>query len=92
MGWRNTYQQLGDFDRSSETYTQAEKLAKRVDAADSKLATIKHRIADIAQMRLNTRQAQKVYEEILDIMPNDEKSSAYIGGYLLFAGQSGGCD
>ncbi len=74
IGLANTYQQLGDFDRSSETYTAAEKLAKRVDAADSKVATIKHRIADIAQLRLNTRQAQKVYEEILDIMPNDEKA------------------
>lgn len=74
MGLANTYQQLSDFDRASETYLSAERLARRVEADVSKLVAIKHRIADIAQMRLNTRQAQKVYEEILELDGTDEKS------------------
>lgn len=74
MGLANTYQQLSDFDRANDTYVAAEKLARRVSADSTKIVSIKHRIADIAQMRLNTRQAQKVYEEILDIDTSDEKA------------------
>lgn len=74
MGLANTYQQLSDFDRASETYSNAEKLARRVNADSSKIVSIKHRIADIAQMRLQTRQAQRVYEEILEFDGTDEKS------------------
>ena len=74
VGLANTYQQLGDFDRASETYGSAERMARRIEAAPEKLAMIKHRIADIAQLRLNTRQAQKVYEDILELTPNDEKA------------------
>lgn len=74
MGLANTYQQLSDFDRAGETYSNAEKLARRVKTDASKIVSIKHRIADIAQMRLNTRQAQRVYEEILEVDKLDEKS------------------
>lgn len=74
MGLANTYQQLSDFDRAGETYINAEKLARRVNAETSKIVSIKHRIADIAQMRLNTRQAQRVYEEIIELDKTDEKS------------------
>lgn len=74
MGLANTYQQLSDFDKASDTYLDAEKLARRVNADTSKIISIKHRIADIAQMRLNTRQAQRVYEEILEYDKTDEKS------------------
>jgi tetratricopeptide (TPR) repeat protein len=70
----NTYQQLGDFERSSQTFGAAERLARRIDAPASKLAEIKHYVAEIHQMRLNTRQAQKLYEEILELVPTDEKA------------------
>lgn len=70
----NTYQQLGDFDNSSQTFASAERLARRIEAPVSKLVEIKHFIADINQMRLNTRQVQKVYEEILVAMPDDERA------------------
>lgn len=74
LGLANTYQQLSDFDRAGQTYANAEKLARRVNVDPSKIVNIKHRIADIAQMRLNTRQAQRVYEEILELDSTDEKS------------------
>lgn len=70
----NTYQQLGDFEKASQTYSSAERMARRVEAPATKIVEIKHYIADINQMRLNTRQSQKVYEEILIVAPEDERA------------------
>ncbi|MCA9883197.1 MAG: tetratricopeptide repeat protein [Anaerolineae bacterium] len=69
-----TYQQLGDFDRANQTYVASERLARRIDAPVERLVQIKQYIADISQMRLNTRQAQRVYEEILEIQPENERA------------------
>lgn len=74
MDLAQTYQQLGDFDRANQTFGTAERLGRRIDARPEKLSRIKHAQADIAQMRLNTRQAQKIYEEIIEIAPDDEKA------------------
>jgi predicted TPR repeat methyltransferase len=35
---------------------------------------IKHRIADIDQMRLDIRKAQRTYEEIVELDPDDERA------------------
>lgn len=70
----NTYQQLGDFERASQTFAASERLARRISAPTKKLIEIKHAIAEINQMRLNTRQVQKVYEEILELAPDDERA------------------
>lgn len=69
-----TYQQLGDFDRASETFQASELLARRINSDPANIVKIKHFIADIHQMRLNTRGAQKIYEEILEVDKRDEKS------------------
>lgn len=69
-----TYQQLGDFDRASETFNASERLARRIEASPEIIVQIKHATADIHQMRLNTRGAQNVYEEILEIDGENEKS------------------
>lgn len=69
-----TYQQLGDFERSMQTLSAAERLARRINAPSSKLVDIKHALAEIFQMRLNTRQAQKIYEDILELASDDEKA------------------
>lgn len=70
----DTHHQLGNFDKSRETYVVAERIALRVNAAPDKIVRIKHRIADIDQMRLDTRKAQKIYEEIIQLDPNDERA------------------
>jgi len=70
----NTYQQLGDFEMANQTYSACERLARRLEAPTSKLVEIKQHLADISQMRLNTRQAQRVYEEILELEPDNEKA------------------
>lgn len=69
-----TYQQLGDFERASETFQASERLARRISASDETITDIKHHIADIHQMRLNTRGAQNIYEEILEVDAGNEKA------------------
>ncbi len=70
----DTHHQLGDFDASRDTYSLAERVAQRVGADVDKLVRIKHRIADIDQMRLDTRRSQKIYEEIITLAPKDERA------------------
>jgi tetratricopeptide (TPR) repeat protein len=69
-----TYQQLGDFDNATQTFSAAERLATRIEVDNSKIIEIKHHIADLNQMRLNTRQAQRVYEAIIELDAQDEKA------------------
>ncbi|NDJ61088.1 MAG: tetratricopeptide repeat protein [Chloroflexi bacterium] len=70
----DTHHQLGNFDTARETYVNSERIANRVDAPVDKLVRIKHRIADIDQTRLDTRRAQKIYEEIVELAPDDERA------------------
>ncbi len=70
----DTHHQLGNFDLSRETYVLAERVAARTEAPAEKLVRIKHRIADIDQMRLDFRKAQKAFEEIIQLMPDDERA------------------
>ncbi|MAS33159.1 MAG: hypothetical protein CL610_04075 [Anaerolineaceae bacterium] len=70
----DTYHQLGDFDMSRNTYALAERIANRVDSSPEKLVRIKHRMADIDQMRLDIRKAQRTYEEIIELDPEDERA------------------
>jgi tetratricopeptide (TPR) repeat protein len=70
----DTYHQLGNFEMSRDIYSGAERLAGRVGASPDKIIRIKHRMADIDQMRLDTRKAQKTYEEIIQLAPNDERA------------------
>ncbi len=66
--------QLGNYDTSRDTYILAERIAGRTQAAPEKLVHVKHRIADIDQMRLDMRRALKTYEEIIEIAPDDERA------------------
>ena len=66
-----TYNQLGSFDKARETYTHAERMIQSNGASTEKLITIKRSIADMEQMRLDTRRAIKVYEEIIELAPED---------------------
>ncbi len=70
----DTYHQLGDFEMSRNTYNVAEKVATRVQALPEKIVRVKHRIADIDQMRLDIRRALRTYEEIIQVMPDDERA------------------
>jgi len=67
-----TYNQLGNFDLSRETYNTAERVAKRISAPADKMAKIKHNLADMDMTRLEMRRALKTYEEIVELVPEDE--------------------
>lgn len=66
--------QLGNYDVSRDTYVMAERIAGRTNAPPVKLVHVKHRIADIDQMRLDMRRALRTYEEIIQIAPDDERA------------------
>jgi tetratricopeptide (TPR) repeat protein len=70
----HTHQQLGNFDQARETYVLAERLAVRVNADVEKMVRIKHAIADIDLLRTDFRKAQKAYEEIIQLVPDDERA------------------
>ncbi len=70
----DTHHQLGNVDMSRETFQAAERLANRVGAPVDKTVRIKHRLADLEQARLDLRRAQKMYEEIITISPDDERA------------------
>ncbi|MBN8618173.1 MAG: tetratricopeptide repeat protein [Anaerolineae bacterium] len=70
----DTHHQLGNFDMSRDIFSSAERLANRVGASADKVVRIKHRMADIDQMRLDIRRAQKTYEEIIQLAPDDERA------------------
>lgn len=70
----DTYHQLGNFDQARDIFNDAEKLANKVSATPERIIHIKHRVADIDQMRLDMRRAQKTYEEIIQIVPTDERA------------------
>ncbi len=67
-----TYNRLGNFDQAKESYLTAEKLARRTHAPVEKVVLIKTQLADMEQMRLDTRRATKLYEEIIEIAPDNE--------------------
>ncbi|HEX2621532.1 MAG TPA: hypothetical protein VHL11_15345, partial [Phototrophicaceae bacterium] len=69
-----TYNQLGNYDMSRETLNIAERMGKKISAPADKMVMIKHQIAELDQLRADIRRAQKVYEEIIEISPTDEKA------------------
>ncbi|MEO8606411.1 MAG: tetratricopeptide repeat protein [Chloroflexota bacterium] len=70
----DTHHQLGNFDMSRDIFNSAEKMANKVGASPDRIVRIKHRVADIDQMRLDIRKAQKTYEEIIQLSPSDERA------------------
>ncbi len=70
----DTHHQLGDFDKARDVFSAAEKLAQRANLSPEKVVRIKHRMADIDQMRLDIRKAQRTYEEIIQLVPTDERA------------------
>ena len=70
----DTHHQLGNFDMSRDIFNSAEKMANKVGASPERVVRIKHRVADIDQMRLDMRKAQKTYEEIIALAPTDERA------------------
>lgn len=74
VGLADTYAQLGDADQARDMYALAERTAARGGAPVSEQVLIKHKVADLEQLRLDFRRAQKIYEEIIQVHPDDERA------------------
>lgn len=70
----DAHHQLGNYEVARDTYTLAERMATKVNAAAEKIVRIKHRMADIDMTRLEMRRVQKTYEEIIALAPEDERA------------------
>jgi tetratricopeptide (TPR) repeat protein len=68
------YSELADLEQARITYTEAIRIAQKIDAPPAKRAEIMHRMADIDESRLDVRQALRTYEQIRSIAPDDEKA------------------
>jgi tetratricopeptide (TPR) repeat protein len=68
------YGQLGDFDSARDTLHIAERIARRIEAPASRLIAIKYQQAEMEQVRMDTRRAVRIYEEIIDLDPNEERA------------------
>jgi tetratricopeptide (TPR) repeat protein len=80
MELADTYYQLTDLDTSHSTYTEAVRLAQKSAVDHSWSVRILHRMGDIDMQRLALREAQRVYEQIKALAPDDEKSRATLVG------------
>jgi tetratricopeptide (TPR) repeat protein len=74
LGLADTFNQLGDADQARETYALAERTAARASAPVATQVQIKHKMADLEQLRTDFRRAQKIYEDIVQISPTDERA------------------
>jgi len=68
------YRQLGNLEEARRTYAEADRIAGQSDVSTDIVVRIKHQMADIDQLRLNMRRAQRIYEEILELSPDDERA------------------
>lgn len=82
-----TYKQLGNVDGAREIYVVAEGIARRTNVRED-LLVIKHALADIDVSKLDTRRAQRLYEEILEINPEDERAYRQLTELLLNQGNA----
>lgn len=73
IGLGQAYYELADMEQARATYNEANRLAQRLEAPlDKRVQVLKH-IAEIDMSRLDLRQAQRTYEQIRQLVPNDEQ-------------------
>src|SRR5262249_55941749 len=73
LGLANAYYVLAEIDQARETYQAALRLAQKLNVSGEKKAEILTKLADIFMSRLDMRQAQRTYEQIRTLTPNDER-------------------
>lgn len=74
IGLGNAHSQLAELEQARVTYQEAMRLAQRLNVPPEKRTEILHRMADIDLSRLDLRQAQRTYEQIRTLLPNDERA------------------
>jgi tetratricopeptide (TPR) repeat protein len=74
IGLGQAYYELADMEQARATYNEANRLAQRIEAPKEKRLDILSHIAELDMSRLDLRQAQRTYEQIRTLSPNDEKA------------------
>lgn len=88
MDIADVYYRLADLDRCRDTYADALRLAQRSHVDHHWTLKILHRMGDIDIQRLDWRQAQRVYEQIKTLAPNDVKARSSLIELYLKSGQT----
>ena len=83
-----TYYQLADLESAHTTYTDALIMAQQNNASTEWSVKLLHKLGDIDLQRLNWHEAQRVYEQIKALAPDDEPARATLID-LLFRLDSG---
>jgi tetratricopeptide (TPR) repeat protein len=73
IGLAGAYYQLAEIEQARDTYLAANRLAQRLNAPIEKRVEILRRLADIYMTRLDWRQAQRTFEQIRELVPNDDE-------------------
>ena len=73
IGLGKAYYELADMEQARATYNEANRLAQRLEASLEKRVEILSNIGELDMSRLDLRQAQRTYEQIRNLSPNDEK-------------------
>jgi tetratricopeptide (TPR) repeat protein len=74
IGLGRAYYELADMEQARATYNEANRLAQRIEAPIEKRLDILANIAELDMSRLDLRQAQRTYEQIRALSPNDERA------------------
>lgn len=87
LGLAEVYLRLAELDKARETYMTALRFAENVKAGRKWRVRIMHQIADINLQRLDWRQALRVFEQIRELEPEDEKARRSLIDLSLRMGQ-----
>jgi tetratricopeptide (TPR) repeat protein len=71
IGLGNAHYELADSEQARAAYGEANRLAQRLNAPTDKRIEILARVAELDMSRLDLRQAQRTYEQIRTLSPND---------------------
>ncbi len=88
MDLADTYYQLTDLDAARTAYADALLLAEQHSVAADWRVRLLHKMGDIDLQRLNWRDAQRVYEQIRDLAPDDHGARATLIDLLYRLGNS----
>ncbi|MBX3080004.1 MAG: tetratricopeptide repeat protein [Anaerolineae bacterium] len=75
IGLGRAYYELADMEQARATYNEANRLAQRIEAPLPKRIEILSSIGELDMSRLDLRQAQRTFEQIRSLDPNNEKVS-----------------
>jgi tetratricopeptide (TPR) repeat protein len=80
------YYNQADLGAMRQTYTEALRLAQQTNVSKAWKAKVLHRMADLEMQSLDWRQALRIYEQIRNILPDDEAARTSLIGLNLRLG------